>query len=113
MGLGVLKRLLSWVSMLIIGLIVIAFSISNRTLVLLDFWPLPAFQNTPIYIPVIISGFFGFIIGAIVAWFSAGTSRKKARKASRRASSLEKDLSLLQNKIDVLDKKRKYIDAEH
>ena len=112
MELSELKRLLTWLAMLLIGLIVVVFSISNHSIVTLDFWPLPVFQNTPLYIPILTFGIFGFIFGAIVAWFSAGTSRKKARTANRRASNLEKDLTLLQKKIDELDKQRKYIKTE-
>ena len=72
MELSVLKRLLTWLAMLVIGLIVIVFSISNHSIVTLDFWPLPVFQDTPIYIPILSFGVFGFIFGAIVAWISAG-----------------------------------------
>ena len=103
----VLKRLLSWLTMLMVGLIVIVFSISNHGIVTLDFWPFPVFQDTPIYIPVLTAGIFGFSLGAIVAWFSAGTSRRRARNANRRASGLEKDLIVLQKKIDGLDKQYK------
>ena len=98
-----LKRLLSWLTMLMVGIIVIVFSISNHSIVTLDFWPLPVFQDTPIYVPVLTFGIFGFGLGAIIAWFSAGASRRKARKANRRASSLENDLTKLQKKIDELD----------
>jgi len=93
--------------MLIIGIVVVLFSISNRTLVTLDYWPFPILHEAPIYFPVLVSGFFGFAFGAITAWFSAGRTRSKARKANRRASNLEKDLALLQNKIDELDERRK------
>ena len=103
MELSVLKRLLSWLTMLMVGLVVIVFSISNHSMVTLDFWPLPVLQDTPIYIPVLTSGVFGFGFGAIIAWFSAGASRRKARTANRRASNLEKDLTVLQKKIDELD----------
>jgi uncharacterized integral membrane protein len=104
MELSVLKHLLSWLTMLMVGLVVIVFSISNHSMVTLDFWPLPVFQDTPVYIPVLTSGVLGFSFGAIIAWFSAGTSRRKARKANRRASGLEKNLIILQKKIDELDK---------
>lgn len=102
-----MKRLLSWLAMLVVGVIVVVFSISNRTLVTLDFWPLPFLQDAPIYAPVLVAGFVGFIFGGIIAWFSAGSSRSKARHASRRASGLEKDLTTLQQKIEELDQKRK------
>jgi uncharacterized integral membrane protein len=93
--------------MIVVGVVVIVFSISNRSLVTLDFWPLPFLQDLPIYIPILATGFFGFLIGGIIAWFSAGGSRSKARQANRRASGLEKDLTILQGKIDELDAKRK------
>ncbi len=104
-----MKRLLSWLAMTVVGVAVVVFSISNRSLVTLDFWPLPFLQDAPIYIPVLIAGFLGFIFGGIIAWVSAGGTRSKARKASRRASSLEKDLTILQSKIDELDAKRKQL----
>jgi uncharacterized integral membrane protein len=104
---SVLKRFLSWLIMLMVGLIVIVFSISNHSVVTLDFWPLPVFQDTPIYLPVLASGVLGFGFGAIIAWFSAGASRRKARKASRRASSLENDLTVLKKKINEHDKQHK------
>ena len=102
-----MKRLLSWLAMLIVGGVVILFSISNRSPVTLDFWPLPFLQDVPIYIPVLVAGFLGFLFGGLIAWFSASGTRSKARKANRRASSLEKDLTILQSKIDELDEKRK------
>jgi uncharacterized integral membrane protein len=102
-----LKRILTWLAMIVVGVVVVVFSISNRGLVTLDFWPLPVLQDVPVYIPVMIAGFLGFLFGGTIAWFSAGGTRSKARKASRRASSLEKDLTVLQQKIDELDAKRK------
>jgi len=102
-----LKRILTWLAMIVVGVVVVVFSISNRGLVTLDFWPLPVLQDVPVYIPVLIAGFLGFLFGGAIAWFSAGGTRSKARKANRRASSLEKDLTVLQQKIDELDAKRK------
>ncbi len=108
-----LKRFLSWFAMLIIGIIIVLFSVSNRTIVTLDFWPFPILYEAPIYFPMLTIGFLGFILGAITAWFSAGRTRSKVRKANRRASILEKDLVLLQNKIDELDERRKNTNTEH
>lgn len=104
-----MKRILSWLAMSVVGVVVVVFAISNRNLVTLDFWPLPFLQDVPVYIPVLIAGFLGFLFGGSIAWFSAGGTRRKARKANRRASSLEKDLTILQGKIDELDNKRKQV----
>jgi|TARA_B100000959_G_scaffold101817_1_gene107456 uncharacterized integral membrane protein len=102
-----LKRILIWLAMIVVSVVVVVFSISNRGLMTLDFWPFPVLQDMPVYIPVLIAGFLGFLFGGTIAWFSAGGTRSKARKASRRATSLEKDLTVLQQKIDELDAKRK------
>ena len=93
--------------MFIIGTMVVLFSISNRETVTLDFWPLPFFHQTSIYLPILVSGCLGFLFGCIIAWFAAGSTRSKARQANRRASGLEKDLATLQSKIHELDEKRK------
>ena len=105
--LSLLKRFFSLLVMSVVGVIVVVFSTSNHSLVILDFWPLPILQETPIYIPVLATGFFGFLVGGIVSWFSGGNIRKKARNANRQVSNLEKDLVVLQNKIDGLDDLRK------
>lgn len=93
--------------MVVIGAVVILFAVSNRTPVTLDFWPLPFFLPTPLYLVVLAGTFLGFIFGGLVAWISAGSARSKARREKRRASSLEKDLTTLQEKIGALEDKSK------
>ena len=93
--------------MIVVGFVVILFSISNRTQVTLDLWPLPFAVPTPIYAVALGAGIIGFIAGGIVAWFSAGRVRRRARFASRKANNLEKDLSVLKEKIGDLEDERK------
>jgi len=93
--------------MVVIGAVVILFTISNRTTVILDFWPLPFFLPTPLYRVVLAAAFLGFIFGGLVAWISAGSARSRARREKRRASNLEKDLTTLQDKIGALEDKNK------
>lgn len=93
--------------MAIVGALVILFAISNRTTVVLDIWPLPFQLPAPFYVPVLAAAFLGFLGGAVVAWFSAGTVRRRARTATRKATGLEKDLEKLKEKIDELDESRK------
>ena len=97
-------KLVSWIAMVAVGLLVILFAISNRTLVNLDLWPLPVPEVTvPHYVPVLAAAFSGFVGGAIVAWFSAGKVRRKARTASKKASGLEKNLDKLKKQIEELE----------
>jgi|TARA_B110000444_G_scaffold15370_1_gene13228 hypothetical protein len=93
--------------MAVVGIIVLLFSISNRDLILIEFWPLSFVFESPVYFPALTFGLVGFLSGGTIAWLSAGTNRKNARKAKRRASSLEKDLTTLQSKIEKLEKEKK------
>ena len=103
-----LLKFVSWIAMVAVGLLVILFAISNRTLVTLDLWPLPVPELTvPHYVPVLAAALAGFVGGAIVAWFSAGKVRRKARTASKKASGLEKNLDKLKNQIEELETSRR------
>ena len=103
-----LLKFVSWIAMVAVGLLVILFSISNRTLVTLDLWPIPVPELTvPHYVPVLAAALAGFVGGAIVAWFSAGKVRRKARTASKKASGLEKNLDKLKNQIEELENSRR------
>ncbi len=93
--------------MLVIGVLVILFAVSNRIEVVLDIWPLPFQSPVPFYAPVMAAALLGFIGGAIVAWFSAGAVRRRARSASRKANDLERDLENLKDKIAELDAEKK------
>jgi putative membrane protein len=102
-----LIRLISGLAIVVVGLVVIVFSISNRDGVNIDLWPLPFTPEIPIYVIVWAAGVVGFFAGGVVAWFSAGRVRRRARSASRKANSLEKDLGILKQKIDDLEDERK------
>ena len=93
--------------MAIVGALVILFAISNRTIVVLDIWPLPFQPPVPFYMPVLTAAFLGFLGGAIVAWISASNVRRRARLAARKATGLEKDLEKLKDEIVELDERRK------
>ena len=93
--------------MIVVGTVVVLFTISNRDTVIIDLWPLPVTLPTPIYAIALAAGIIGFVSGGIVAWFSAGRVRRRARTASRKANTLEKDLSTLKEKIVDLEDERK------
>ena len=103
-------KFVSWIAMVAVGLLVMLFAISNRTLVTLDLWPLPVPEVTvPHYVPVLAAAFSGFVGGAIVAWFSAGKVRRRARTASKKASGLEKNLNKLKQQIEELESLNKNV----
>ena len=102
-----MASLVSWIAMIVVGILVVLFAISNRSVVILELWPLPYYVPFPFYGAVLIAAFIGFVGGSVVAWFSAGSTRSKARHAVRKASGLEKDLDKLKEKIQELEISRK------
>ena len=49
--------------MIIVGILVVMFAISNRSVVILELWPLPYFVPFPFYGAVLIAAFIGFVGG--------------------------------------------------
>lgn len=98
-----MKKFISWIVMLIIGIVALLFSVSNRGAVSVDLWPLPIIQDIPLFITVIGATILGFVGGGIVTWFSSGHVRKRARAARRQVSSMEKDLTTLRDRISDLE----------
>ncbi len=90
--------------MVVIGLVAVPFSVTNRQDVGVDLWPLPITDlQLPLYAMILIAGFVGFMGGAAVGWLSAGGARRRARNEARRAQALEKNLNSLGEKIDTLE----------
>ncbi len=94
---------ISWIAMIVVGILVVLFAISNRSTVMLELWPLPYLIPFPFYGAVLIAAILGFLGGAVVAWFSGGRTRRKARNARQKASGLEKNLVKLREKIEEME----------
>jgi len=67
-----LAKFFSWILIIPLGAVVVAFTISNRDKVIIDFWPVPISFETPIFAVVLIAVFIGFLLGGLVSFFSAG-----------------------------------------
>ena len=62
------------------------FAIANRSTVAIDLWPLPQSIDLPLYAAVFGAALIGFLIGAMVTWYSALVRRRRARRAMRPAA---------------------------
>ncbi|HEY5606796.1 MAG TPA: lipopolysaccharide assembly protein LapA domain-containing protein [Alphaproteobacteria bacterium] len=49
----------------------------------IDLWPLPQSIDLPLYAAVFGAALIGFLIGAMVTWYSALARRRRARRAMR------------------------------
>ncbi len=75
-----MNRILSWLLMIPLGALVVAFTASNRSRVLIDLSPAPYSFEIPVFAAVLGAAFFGFLCGGVISFLSAG--RRRARNPS-------------------------------
>ncbi|MBK8174958.1 MAG: LapA family protein [Rhodospirillales bacterium] len=97
-------KVLYWIAVIPLVLIVIVFSVSNHAPVDLSLWPL---LTQPVPFPVyglaLVCLGAGFVVGAIVSWFQAGGTRKRARALQRRLAKEEQELASLRDRAARLN----------
>ena len=96
-------RLLSWFVVVPAALAVVAFSVSNRADVAVNFWPLPFTPEFRVFAVVLVSIFAGFVLGGLVAWISGGKRRRRARAMARRAKAAEAEMARLRDQATDLE----------
>lgn len=65
------------------------FALSNTDTVSLRFWPTDYSLPAPVSIAILVAAAVGFLLGAILLWFSAASARMKLRRAERDKRDLE------------------------
>ncbi len=98
-----MSKVLFWIVVAPMAAAIIVFSVNNRTEVVLDLWPL---DTVPMPVPVFALALavllVGFLAGGLIAWNSAGKSRRRARTEARRADQAERDLASTRERIERL-----------
>lgn len=77
-------------------MVAVVFTIANRELVTLDFWPFELSLRAPLFVVLLASLFVGLLIGGLAVWLSAGRTRRRGRQARRRVEQLERELARLE-----------------
>jgi lipopolysaccharide assembly protein A len=86
-------RFVYWSVTAVVALLVVVFAVSNRAMVTLTLFPLPAALDAPLYLVVIAAVALGFLGGALVAWLGAGKHRRDARLLRQRIERLQRDVN--------------------
>jgi uncharacterized integral membrane protein len=90
-------RFLFWIVLALVALILILFAVSNRETVSLGLWLLPgAVIELPLYLLVLGTLIFGFVIGELVGWIGSWRWRREARRGRERIAMLERELDAAQ-----------------
>lgn len=80
----------SWIITLPITVLVVTFAVVNRGYVAVDLWPLNLTISLPLFILVLGSTLAGFLVGAVVMWWSAGKLRQRFRALRSEVDRLER-----------------------
>jgi lipopolysaccharide assembly protein A len=89
-------KFLSWLVLALVTLVVILFAVSNRETVSVGLWPLPALVELPLYLVLLGTLVFGFVVGELVAWIGGWRWRREARRGRDRIAMLERELEAAQ-----------------
>ena len=74
-----MRRLFNWLILFPLGAAIVVFSVSNRTAVTLDLWPLPYQVTLPFYFIFIVTLIVGFVFGGVVTAVAGARTRARAR----------------------------------
>ena len=90
-----------WSIIALLAIVLVIFAVSNRAVVEVTFWPLPATLEAPLYLVVVLTLLVGFLGGEIVAWIGGRRWRREARARGRRLEALERELAATQSRLPV------------
>lgn len=77
-------RTIGLVIMILLLAAAVFFSMANREIVGIGFWPLEVRQEMPMFVPILGAIVVGFVIGWIGCWKANGRVRRQLREALRR-----------------------------
>lgn len=84
--------------------ILAAFAVLNQDQISLIYSPVHDAILLPASFVILGAMGFGFFLGALVVWFSAGKDRRLKRQAQRQARNLHKELDKMENQNQVQTK---------
>jgi uncharacterized integral membrane protein len=91
-----MMRYVYWGLTILFAIVVACFAVSNRTLIDLEFWPLPLALSVPVYLIVLAVLLLGLLAGWLAGWVGSWGVRRERRRQAKRIAELERALGRLQ-----------------
>jgi uncharacterized integral membrane protein len=92
-------RVLVWIVVLPFLVMAAFFAIANRESVTISLWPVLDDIRLPLFLALTLTLYAGFILGAIVAWWSGRTARRRAHDEAQRAENLAAEKRALERTL--------------
>jgi uncharacterized integral membrane protein len=86
-------RTIRWLLIGLLALALVVFAVDNRQTVTVSLWPLPIAASMGLYLVVLLTLLFGFLIGELAAWLNGHRWRREARLKAKRIEELESQLA--------------------
>lgn len=87
-----MKRL-SWIISIPLLIIGVVFAVVNRQDVDVLVWPFGIQLQAPLFLVILLALFLGFLIGGLLAWFSAHAARRREkRQQNEKLRALERQI---------------------
>ena len=86
-------RVLNTFLAVIVAILVVLFTVSNRTPVVVEIWPLPYQLELGLYAVILLAVFIGFAAGLVSAWLTGAKRRRELRALRKEARDLQASLA--------------------
>jgi uncharacterized integral membrane protein len=86
-------RTFRWILIGLVALALVVFAVDNRETVTVSLWPLPIAASMGLYLVVLLTLLFGFLLGELIAWMNGHRWRREARLKAKRIEELESQLA--------------------
>jgi uncharacterized integral membrane protein len=101
---GVFRKIATWIIIIPLAAVIIAFAVANRQAVTVSFDPFsatsPAYAATvPLYAALFAVLIFGVLIGGIAAWIRQGKWRRAARKLDGEVRALHDEMDAIRRRF--------------
>ncbi len=92
-------RRLSWIITLPITVLAILFALSNSATTQVKMWPLPWVAELPLYLLILGCLLLGFLLGAVVAWISGASRRRRVRSLAATVRAQAEEIGALKAEV--------------
>lgn len=86
-------RTFRWILIGLVALALVVFAVDNRQTVTVSLWPLPIEASMGLYLVVLLTLLFGFLLGELIAWMNGHRWRREARLKAKRIEELERQIA--------------------